>query len=215
MSAKKSKINGVKMKLKAYYLITLFCLLFMIPGFAQDINAGISIGSEGLKSFYFSISNYYNVPEAQVERTRERRIHDEELPVVFFIAGKAGVNPQVIIDLRLGGSSWYDISVKYGIYSNAYYVPLESHPGPPYGKAYGHYKNKPRKEWGKIRLSDEDIINLVNLKFISEYYNYKPEKIIEMRKEGKRFAVISNDIKAEKKENKKHGNGKEKSKKKN
>lgn len=202
------------MKLKVYNLIPLFCLLFMMPGFAQDINTGISIGSEGIKSFYFSISKYYDVPETQVERTRERRISDEELPVVFFIAGKAGVNPQVIIDLRLGGSSWYDISVKYGIYSNAYYVPLESHPGPPYGNAYGYYKNKPRKEWKKIRLNDEDIINLVNLKFMSEYYNYKPEKIIEMRKAGKQFVVINNNIKAEKKEHKTHSNGKGKSNKK-
>lgn len=192
------------MKLKVYYLIPLFCLLFLMQGLAQDINAGISVGPEGLKSFYFSISDYYNVPEAQVERTRARRIPEDELPVVFFIAGRAGVKPEAIINLRLGGSSWFDISVKYGIYSDAYYVPLESHPGPPYGKAYGYYKNKPRKEWDKIRLSDREIVDLVNLKFISEYYHYKPEKIAEMRKSGKPFAAINDKVKKEKKENKSH-----------
>ncbi len=205
------------MMIKVKYLFAFFVLLFLMPGFAQqDINAGISIGPEGLKSFYLSISNYYKVPEWQVERTREKQISDEELPVVFFIAGRAGVKPEVIINLRLGGSSWFDISVKHGIYSNDYYVPLETQPGPPYGKAYGYYKNKPRKEWKKIRLTDEDIINLVNLKFMSGYYNYKPDKIVEMRKEGKKFVAINDNIKSGKKEkgNKTHGNGKGKSHKK-
>lgn len=197
------------MMLKIKYLTPLFCLFFLTPGFAQqDVNAGISIGPEGVKSFYFSISEYYKTPEPQVIKIRERKIPDEELPVVFFIANTAGVNPGVIVDLRLGGSSWYDISVKYGIYPDVYYVPLESNPGPPYGKAYGYYKNKPRKEWKNIRLSDDDIINLVNLKFISQYNNYKPERIVEMRKEGKQFVVINNNVKAEKKGNKNHGKGK-------
>lgn len=198
------------MIIKVKYLFAFILLLFPIPGVAQDFNAGISIGPEGLKSFYLSISNYYKVPEWQVVRTRERQIPDEELPVVFFIAGRAVVKPEVIINLRLGGSSWYDISVKYGIYSNDYYVPLETQPGPPYRKAYGYYKNKPKKEWKKIRLTDEDIINLVNLKFISGYYNYKPDKIAEMRKEGKKFVAINDNIKSEKKDkgNKTQVNGK-------
>ncbi len=201
------------MRLKIKYLISLFWLLFLIPGFAQqDVNAGISIGPEGLKGFYLSISNYYRVPEPQVIRVRERRIPEDELPVVFFIAGRARVKPEVIVDLRLGGLSWYDISLKYGIYPDAYYVPLESQPGPPYGNAYGYYKNRPRKEWRRIRLTDEDIVNLVNLRFISDYNHYRPEKIAEMRKQGRQFVVINNDIRAEKKGNQIHGKGNHKGK---
>jgi len=198
----------IKMMLKIKYLIPFFWLLFLVPGSAQqNVNAGVSIGPEGLKSFYLSISNYYSVPEPQVVEIRQRKIPEEELPVVFFIARRAQVKPEVIVDLRLGGYSWYDISVKYGIYPDAYYVPLESPPGPPYGNAYGYYRNKPRNEWREILLSDEDIVNLVNLRFISESNHYKPEKIVEMRKEGNQFVVINHKIKGDNKGNQNHGKG--------
>jgi hypothetical protein len=195
-------------------VILLFGLFFIIPSFAQtDVNAGVSFGPEGLKSFYFSISEYYHVPEKEVVVIEERRIPEEELPVVFFIAGRAGVQPGVIVDMRLGGSSWYDISIKYGIFPDVYYVPLDIDPGPPYGRAYGYYKKKPKREWKTIRLTDDDIINLVNLRFISEHYSYKPEKVISMRRDGKHYVVINENINAEKKGNKNHGKGKNKGKK--
>lgn len=190
------------MKLKIRISVPFVVLFFIIPVFAQNVDAGISVGPEDLKSFYFSISDYYHVPEKEVLVVRERKIPDEELPVVFFIAARSGVEPKVIVDLRLGGSSWYDISVRYGIYADVYYVPLVVSPGPPYGKAYGYYKNKPKKDWKKIKLADDDIINLVNLRYISEYYDYKPENIVKMRSDGKNYVMISENAKAEKKENK-------------
>jgi len=195
--------------MKWKYLISFICLIFLKTGFTQtDINAGISVGSEGIKSFYFSISDYFRVPEQQVEIIRERKISDEELPVVFYVAGLTGEKPEVIVDVRVGGSSWYDISMKYGINASIFYVPIESNPGPPYGKAYGYYKNKPKKEWKNIILTDEDIINLTNLRFISEYYNYDPDKVMKMRGEGKNFVVINNSVKANKSSSKNMGEGK-------
>ena len=96
-----------------------------------------------------------------------------------------------------------------------YYVPLKSNPGPPYGKAYGYFKNKPRKEWKNINFTDEDIINLVNLRFISDYYGYDPTQIVKMRNEGKGFVAINNIVRSDKKGNKNRSKGKGQSNKKN
>jgi len=41
---------------------------------------------------------------------------------------------------------------------------------------------------------DEDIINLVNLKFIAEHYNYPPLTIMKMRQENKSFVAICDEI---------------------
>jgi hypothetical protein len=197
-----------KMRLKAGYIIVLFIFTFFTGGYSQThVDAGISIGPEGLRGFYLSIGEYYRVPEREVIVIRERRVPDDELPVVFFIADRARVEPRVIVDLRLGGMSWYDISIRYGIYPDVYYIPVAVTPGPPYGKAYGYYKKRKKSEWKKIRLSDADIINLVNLRFISNHYGYSPDKVIRMRSEGKNFIVINDDIKKSKKGNSK-GKGK-------
>jgi hypothetical protein len=131
--------------------------------------------------FHVAVSNYYHVPQREVILVRERRIRDDELPVVFFIAQRARVAPATIVDLRLRGLSWWDISVHYGIGPEVYYVPVAVAPGPPYGKAWGHYKKKHKKNWNTIVLSDDDVVNLVQVRFISDHYHIAPERVIESR----------------------------------
>lgn len=172
-----------------------------------QVSAGITIGKEGVEGFYLAIGDYYKVPEREVVVLKERRIPEEEMPVVLFIAQRARVEPSVVIDLRLGGKSWMDITVHFGLSPEIFYVPVKRTPGPPYGKAYGYYKNKPKKEWKTIVLADADVVNFVNLRFATEYYGYSADEVIKMRSEGKNFVEIHDHVKKAKKEK-----GKEKSK---
>lgn len=168
-------------------------------------NLGVSAGSEGLRGFHFSIGEHYRVPERDIGIVRQRGIPDEELPVVFYLAAKAQVASGAILDLRLKGQSWMDITLRYGLSPEIYYVPVKAEKlGPPYGKAYGYYKKHPRKEWKKVVLHDDDVVNLVNLKFASDYYGHAPERVMQMRGEGRNFVAIHDHIK-----NEKHGKGKD------
>lgn len=150
----------------------------------------VSVAAQ-IGNFHVAVSNYYHVPEREVVVIRERHIPDDDLPVVLFIAQRARVPAARIIDMRLRGLSWWDISVNYGIGPDVYYVPVTVVSGPPYGHAYGHYK-RPRHEWKKIRLSDADVVNLVHLRFISDYYGVSPDRVIEARgRHGNLMAVHS------------------------
>lgn len=155
-------------------------------------DVGFSLTNGNLRSFHLAIGEYYRIPEREVIIIRERRIPEYEIPVVLFIAERARVAPAAIIDLRLAGRSWLDISLRYGIGPEVYYVPVERDHGPPYGKAYGHYKHK--HKWKEVRLDDDDVVNLVNLRFLSERYRYEPEHIVRMRSEGHSFAAINDEI---------------------
>ena len=159
---------------------------------SADAQTAYSV-SANIGDFHVAVSNYYQVPEREVIVVRERRIPEEELPVVFFIAQRAHVAPATIVDMRLRGRSWWDISVHYGLHADAYYVPMAVRQGPPYGRAYGHYK-KPKKEWNTIVLSDPDIVNLVELRFMSEHYHVAPERIVEMRERDVDFLTILGDV---------------------
>jgi hypothetical protein len=110
-----------------------------------------------------------------------------------------------------------DITLRFGLSPEIYYVPVRVEvKGPPYGKAYGYYKNKPRKEWGKIVLKDADVINFVNLRFISEYHGYPPGEVIKMRSAGKNFVVVHDGIrkgKGKKEEVKEQEKGRERERK--
>jgi len=170
----------------------------LVPKSEASVELGISIGDEGLRSFYLAVGDYYKVPQRDVIIVSERGIPYEEVPVVFFISGRAHVAPEVVIDLRLRGMSWMDITLRFGLTPEIYYVPVRV--GPPYGKAYGYYMNKPKKEWKKMIFKDSDIINLVNLKFVSEHNKFLPREVIKMREEGKNFAVINEETKKGKKD---------------
>lgn len=180
------------------FVFTLLLVLSISNPCKADVDIGVSIGDDGIKSFYLAIGNHYNVPEKEIIIVRKKNIPDDELPIVYFLARKAGVSPGVIIKLRLGGKSWWEITVHFGLNAGIYYVPVKSNPGPPYGKAYGHFKNKKKNEWHKIVLTDLEIINFVNLRFISEHYGYSADEVIKMREKGKSFVVINTEVKKNK-----------------
>ncbi|HTY26467.1 MAG TPA: hypothetical protein VMC85_25290 [Desulfomonilaceae bacterium] len=180
---------------------------------AQNVSAGVSIAS-GHSSFYLAIGDYYHVPESRVVYVSDHyRIRDEELPVVFFLASRAHVDPQVIIDLRMRHRlSWLDITFHYGLTPEIYYVPV-TRVGPPYGNAYGHYK-KHQKDYKKVVLVDDDVVNLVNLRFMSEYHGKPAEVVMDRRGRGERFVAMNDEFREEKRthgdRDDDRGNGKDK-----
>lgn len=180
-----------------------FVLLLSTVTTQAEVRVGLSVDNDGLKSFHLAIGEFYLTYDKEIEAVRKLNIPDEELPLVFFFANQTGVGKDKIIRLRLGGKSWMDICFQFGYTAELFYVPVKSNPGPPYGKAYGHFKNKNKKKWNEIRLSDAEIINFVNLKFMSEHYGYSPDEIIKMRAKGKSFIAINGDVKKIKNKHKK------------
>lgn len=173
-------------------LISLAFLLLATPLWAAEVGFSISIGAPG---FYLSVGNFYGYPEREVMVIHERGIPDDEIPVLLFICKHAYVNPDVVIKLRVvDGWPWSRICAYYRIPPTVFYVPVARY-GPPYGRAYGHYKHYPHEgNWGKIRLTDTMIVNQVNLIFISKYYNYPPERVIRLREQGSSFGNIERKV---------------------
>lgn len=160
-----------------------------------DINAALSITDGRVSSFYLAIGDHYRVPEKELIIVKKKEIPDDELAVVFYLARRANVAPSIIIDLRLGGRTWMEITSHFDLTAEIFYVAIEKASGPPYGKAHGYFKKRHRKEWKSIRLSDPDIINLVNLRFVSEHYGLTPDVVVKMREQGQSFIAINDKVK--------------------
>jgi hypothetical protein len=99
------------MRTRLTFLISLL-LLVSGPLFnaRADVNVGVRADESGIKEFYLAIGDHYRAPEKEVVMVRERGIPDDDLPVVYFIARRAGVPPIAVIKLRLEGRSWTVIS---------------------------------------------------------------------------------------------------------
>ncbi len=157
---------------------------------------------KSLRGFLVAIADYYRTPQSEAIIITERGIPSHEVAVVLFLAKKAHVPPEMITNLRLSGQTWLDITLRFGLNPEIFYVPVKIIvTGPPYQKVYKNYNGIPKNNWRAIRVSDDDIVNLVNLKFMSEHYNYPPEEIIKMRSDGKEFILINDEIKKGKMKN--------------
>lgn len=167
------------------------------PAWASQVDLGLAVSDGRLRSFYIAVGDHYRVAPRTVFDLRTRhRLLDEELPVVFFLAARAHVGPQVVIDLRLGRRSWFDVAVRLGLSPEIFFVPVRlERVGPPYGNAYGYYrKHGTAGDWRKIVLADREVIDLVNLRFLSEYHGVAPDEIMALRGRQTSFVRIHDEI---------------------
>ncbi len=160
---------------------------------ALDFDVGVSGGDRGVDGFYFSIGNYYNVPQREIVVV-EHSISREDVNVAYFLARRAHRDVSFITDLRLSGRSWWDISLRLGLDPHAIYVvDTYNSYGPPYGKAYG-YDKKNRKH----RLDDRQIAELVDVRFLSEYHGISPDEVIVRKRKGDDFYHNNNKYREKK-----------------
>jgi hypothetical protein len=189
--------RGVVLNIILFSVIGL--LLSQTPAMAQtrNVDLGISVSDGRMQSFYLAIGDYYRVQPRQVVEIRERyRCSDDELPVVFFLAARARVESAAILSLRLKKMSWLDIAFHFRLTPDIFFVSLApGRIGPPYGKAYGYYrKYGPAGDWKKIVLTDREVVDLVNLRFMSEHHRMTPEAVMAMRGRESKFFVINDEI---------------------
>ena len=157
---------------------------FSAVSLRAQVQAGAVFSGDGLRSFYFAVGNYYQVPERDVVVVQQQALPPDEVPVVFYVAQRARVAPSVVVDLRRRGLSWADIAFHFRLDPDIYYF----RGGPPYGKAYGYWKKHPPR--------DAEVIDAVNVHFLSDYHHVTPDEIWTERSGGRSYAVVAENFEA-------------------
>ncbi len=176
--------------------VLMFTMASFVATGAAGPNRGASTGQkEDLCGFIAAVGEYYRIPKTEIVVMRQRGIPTYEIPVVLFIAKRGHVPPEIVTDFRRRDNTWLYTTIRFGLGPEIFYVPVRVPVKDRiYGKAYDYFRLKPQKASKTIVLSDADIVNLVNLKVISEHYDYPPENIIKMRSAGQEFGSIIDEI---------------------
>ncbi len=152
-----------------------------------DIEFGANVRLSDDTDLFFNISSRYYGHDPQVVGTLGARYSNpDDLSVSLFLSKRSGRDPMDAWRLRDRGLSWFDIGVRFGVPMDAWFVPVRRQPGPPYGKAYGHWKNKSGSQF-----SDDDARNLVAVRMIHEYYGVSVETAMEWRAGGRSIREIT------------------------
>ena len=107
--------------------------------------------------------------------------------VFVVVQGVAGAQ---VSDLDLG------LALHYHLRPDIFFVPVSADRiGPPYGRAYGDYRKRgPSRDPRAFAITDREVVDLVDLRFLSEHHGVRPETVMAMRGAGRPFVVISEEL---------------------
>jgi len=131
------------------------------------------------RDYFRAVSGFFNLPAGEVAILGDWGIPPDEIPVVLFMARRAGVSPEALLALRDGGQSWSALAGRYRVTAAALHLPVgDDAPTGGLSAVYEQYRNRPVGEWGAIELTDADIIALVNVRVISQSLRLPTDHVI-------------------------------------
>ena len=151
---------------------------------------------EPVADLHRAVHESLGLPEPLIVQLLEAGTPEEQLPVVGHLSRVLGQPAEHIAALHRQHVSFLDIALRFGHGAEIFYVPMAVDPGPPYGKAWGYYKKTPRARWNTIRLTDLEVVDLVNLKLCADHYGVGPDRVVTLRRQGKRFDAIHRELAA-------------------
>jgi hypothetical protein len=131
------------------------------------------------EAYFNAVGEHFGVDPAEVGILGEWELVPDEVPVVLFLAQRAGVSPDALIGLRRGGRPWREVARRFGLGPRDFYMPL-----PPeadlglLARAYQEFRTRPPVEWAGIALEDLEVVALVNLRVLSAQTGAPPPRVL-------------------------------------
>lgn len=142
--------------------------------------AGQAVESAARQAWFQAVADHFDVSIREVEILAESRMSDDELPLVLLLARRAGVSTDALVAFHRGGRGWSEIAARYGMGAAAFHVPLaESAPAGPLEEVYERYRAVPPSQWNQIELGDEELVQLADLAFVTEYLRVSAGDVLE------------------------------------
>jgi hypothetical protein len=153
--------------------------LFLTVGLAMASPAAAQAGSGARQDYLLAVAGFFSLPPNEVAILGDWDILADELPVVLFMARRAGVSPEALVALRGAGHGWSALATRYRVTAAALHVPVrDDAPAGSLSGVYEKYRSTPVAEWGTISVSDRDIIGLVNVRVISQVLRLSAEQVL-------------------------------------
>ena len=146
---------------------------------------------EDQAEFSAALAKYFGVSSEEVAKIWEAGVSGDEVAVVLRVAQLSNTSSQNIGKMCARGDSWKEIMGIRNLGCDSFYMMIAAKiESGTYAPLFAKYAAVPQTEWKSIPLTDDDIANLVNLKFLSSHYDYSVFKIMDMRDAGKSFLEI-------------------------
>ncbi|MDE2655177.1 MAG: hypothetical protein F4087_08190 [Gemmatimonadetes bacterium] len=154
-------------------LAALFALA--VPALVQGQRPGA--GGPDQAEFLRAVAEHFGTPQQEVAVLAQWRLDMAEIPVVLFVADRAGVSPDVVISQRRRGEGWMAIAHGYSVHAGDFHIPIDGDAGILAG-AYERFSARAASEWHEVTLSDVEVAALVNVRFLSRHLGLRPDQVV-------------------------------------
>jgi hypothetical protein len=141
--------------------------------------------------FYSAVGQHFEVPPQQVRQLVDGGLPAGDAVVLYYLAQHSLREPEALLAERRAGRSWRDIAVASGLGPESFYYPISYSRGP-FVNVYALFHQLPRERWSwdRLQLSDSDIENLVNLRFLAELGDGGVPDVLRLRAQGHDYVSI-------------------------
>lgn len=156
-------------------LVACLSALFLL---VSPVAAGLSLSvdvlwqpkeDDDVQVFLHASNTAYPMPREHVTAVFRKMSHPErDYPILAFIAHHARVDIRTVWAYRSKGHPWFDVMLHFGVGPDVLFVRLDDDPGPPYGKAYGHWRKHHNRMPARF-VTDEDVQFWVGLHTVAAY----------------------------------------------
>ncbi len=130
-------------------------------------------GEAAVVEYLQAVGEHYGFPYSELEVLRRWNLSPGEIPVVLFVAGRAGVSADVVVALWSSQEDWMSIATRFELHAGDFHVPFDGPRGPLTG-VYDRFNERPASQWRDIALSDDEVVGLVNVDFLARYLGVPP-----------------------------------------
>ncbi len=158
---------------------------YFVRAFCVALAAGLGLAptaaeaQDDQQAYLQAVAEHFHVSIDEVRVLARWGRPAQEIPVVLFLAGQGGVSPDAVMALRNAGRGWSAIASRWQLHAGQFHVPLESSADPgPLSGVYEQFRARPGSAWPSIELSDQDVVSLVHLRFLSSYLGVPPRRVL-------------------------------------
>ncbi len=173
-----------------------------IPDFGQPPDLADNLQA----SLHLSV-DVWKLPFGDANRiAMEPHVTADDFMVAAFLCNRSGKSLPAVWELRRSGLPWGQVAVRLGVPWDVIVVEPARDYGPPYGKAWGYWKNhghgkgRPRQE--AFALSDQEFIAMARVHTLAQATGRPPDEIISGLQGGRDYHTWCGEVYREK-----HGQG--------
>lgn len=147
------------------------------------------------RAYFRAVARYFEVSEGEISILSNWDLSPDEIPVLLFVARRAGVSAEALIALRESGRSWTELSARYQIGAPALHVPLQD-PTSAGGLSalYVTFRDTPVDRWGEISPSSQEIVALVNVRVLAQSLGLSPDDIMRRTADTTSFVELYSQL---------------------